>query len=326
MDKKIFINGRFLTQRITGVQRVAIELTRAIDKIVEPNEIEILSPPGIINEIELKNIKIKIIGKKSNNFWVQCTLPKYVIQNGGVLLTISGMCPIFRLIYSILYRLSLKRCKHIFTVSEFSKNEISSFYNINKDSITVIYNAADCSKQIIKEDRIISELGLNRNDYYLSVGSKSAHKNQSYIYDLAIRNPFVKFVIVGGKVNQSLVGSDSLGSDNIIYTGYLPDEDLKDIYINARGFIFPSFYEGFGIPPLEAIMNGVKHIAVSDIPVFREIYSKGVYFFDPNDVDSFDFKTFNQISISDEDYQFYRTFYSWDRSALICLNKMKMFK
>ena len=64
---------------------------------------------------------------------------------------------------------------------------------------------------------------------------------------------------------------------NLFFTGYVSDDELASLYKYAKGFIFPSLCEGFGLPPLEAIVLGCKSVALSDIPVFREIYNRGNY-------------------------------------------------
>ena len=142
---KLYINGRFLTQRITGVQRYAIEIVKHMDDLVdEKDEVTILVPPEQqVNFLNLKKIKQKTIGKYKDHLWIQISLPRYVKKHGGELLTFSGTAPVFlpgfwtvhditfirhpesfdwkfRAVYMTALKLGLKRCKKIFTVSEFS--------------------------------------------------------------------------------------------------------------------------------------------------------------------------------------------------------------
>lgn len=341
----LYINGRFLTQRITGVQRVGIELVKEIDDLVKPGQVEILTPPGVVNDLSLKNIKISIVGKKSNNFWVQYAFPTYVRKHHGVGLTISGLCPIikpdffmvhditlirhpesfsywFRKIYNIVYRLTLKRCKHVFTVSEFSKNELVDVYGLERNNITVVYNS---SHQLLNEeyDEVsLDKWNLTPAGYYLSVSSKNAHKNQKFIMECAKKYPEKKFVIVGGNVPKSFNNIEYEKVENVTFTGYVSRDELYTIYKNSSGFIFPSLYEGFGIPPLEAITLGVKHIAVSNIPVFKEIYSRGVYYFDPYNIEEFDIEAMNSYVMTNEDVEFYWNKYSWKESAKCLINRV----
>ncbi len=336
----IIINGKFLEQSVTGVQRVGIELVKELDKIVKPNEMQLVTPQRTRTHLELTNIPIISIGNKSGNRWVQTDFAKYVKKRGDMPLTITGLPPItnpgffvahdaifrrcpesydwkFRLSYEFSYKVGLKRAKQLFTVSEYSRDEMSKIYHIMPDRFIIIYNSSD---QLLKEehrDISLGKWGLVTGEYYLSVGSKNTHKNQSYIYKLADRNPDKVFVITGHVNSKSFKKTDIVKKDNLLFTGYVSDDELYALYQNCKGFIFPSLYEGFGIPPLEAITAGVKKVAVSDIPVFREIYNKGVYYFNPLYVEDFSFERFGQCNINAEEYSYYMKKYSWERSARI---------
>lgn len=342
---KIFINGRFLTQKITGVQRFGIEVTRELDKICKPGEIILLTPPGIVNKLDLMNIKIKEIGKKSNNFWVQYTLPRYVRKHKGVLLTMSGMLPIlapdyfvahdatfmrfpetfsrrFVKSYKLSFNLGLKRCKKIFTISNFSKHELMEIFNLKSGKFQLVTNSSDHLRNQQYKYIPVEKWNLQENEYYLSVSSKAKHKNQNYLYELAKKYPQKTFAIAGG-IPKTFAEMDHKQISNLKYTGYVSNDELFSLYKKARGFIFPSLYEGFGIPPLEAITMGVKHVAVSNIPVFKEIYKRGVYFFDPHNVDSFNIEELDKTSVTKEDFEYYLNKHSWKKTAEIIYRTMK---
>ncbi len=347
----IYINGRFLAQEITGVQRVAIEITKELDKIVLPGEVTVLAPPGVVNQISLSNIKIMTIGRKGNNFWTQITFPLYVITHGGVALTITGMCPIlkpdyfvahdvtfirhpesftkqFGLSYTADFKLTLKRCKRIFTVSLFSKEELIDIFNIDEGKIIVINNGVSDEFRMNKfeEPFNLSKWGLKAKEYYLCVGSQNLHKNQEYVYKCALRFRNAKFVIVGSDSIKTFQNSSLKETSNLIYTGYVTDNELLTLYAGAKGFIFPSLYEGFGLPPLEAITMGVEHVAVSDIEVMREIYPRGVYYFDPNDAEKFDFDKFSNTFVTEEDRDYYLNRYTFENAARTILDTIKKVK
>lgn len=342
----IYINGRFLTQIVTGVQRFGIEVIKELDNMVKDGEIEILSPPGIVNHVNLKHINIRTIGSKSNNYWTQIVFPAYVIKKNGVSLTMSGLCPIikpdyfvahditfmrhpesfskmFRLSYSICYKLVLNRCKKIFTVSNFSRSEISEAIHVNKDKFFVV---SPSSSHLIRDK--FQEVDLLKwkisSEYYLSVSSQNIHKNQQFILNLADLHPEKLFVIVGGSKIHSFNSVEHEERDNVIFTGYVTNDELFTIYKKAKGFIFPSVYEGFGLPPLEAITMGVIRVAVSDIPVLKEIYDKGVYYFDPMKADSFDFEAFDNTLIIDEDRDLYLKEHNWKDTAYNILKVMTL--
>lgn len=343
--RKIYINGRFLTQKITGVQRFGIEVTKMLDEIAQKGEIEILSPPGIINDLNLTNIRIRQIGRKSNNLWVQLTLPLYVKIHHGLLLTLSGMLPVlcpdffvchdvtfrrfpgtfsraFEIMYYLDFKLTLHRCKTIFTISHFSKNEICNVFKMKNSNFELVSPSSEHLLLKDYNDISVSKWGLSKGEYYLSVSSRARHKNQNFISELAKKSPDKKFVIIGGRT-QNIKEYKQEQVDNLVHTGYVTDDELYSIYKNAKGFIFPSLYEGFGLPPLEAITMGIRHIAVSDIEVFREIYDRDVYFFDPFLVNEFDFDIFSRIEISESTYDHYLEKYSWNKTAKVIYNTIK---
>ena len=85
--------------------------------------------------------------------------------------------------------MNIKRYKHIFTVSNFSKKEIMNNYKISDNEITVTYNSAEHLKEIKEDKEIINRLGLNGKEFCFSLGSKSPHKNHQFIIECAKRNP-----------------------------------------------------------------------------------------------------------------------------------------
>lgn len=341
--KKFIINGRFLNQRVTGVQRVAIELTKQLDSIVEKGRFIIVAPPGAVTNLELYNIETIVIGKKDNFLWSQWILPRYAKKNGRHLITFSGLCALlkpdyffvhdvtfirypqsfskkFRLVYDYFFRMVLKRCQHIFTVSEFSQKEISNVYGIDSEQISVIYNASFTADNNGISCDILNKFEIEKNNYFLSVGSLNIHKNQKYIYEIAKKYPEETFVIVGGRTPQTFICTNQEPEDNLIFTGYVSDAELYGLYKYTKGFIFPSLYEGFGIPPLEAVMMGTKRIALSNIEVFKEVYPVGCYFFDPHDVNDFSVDSFCNHELTEDELYYYREKYSWEISAKKLLN------
>ena len=150
---KIIINGRFLTQKITGVQRYAREIITALDKIVEKNKVEIVVPPETKELPDYENIKIVKVGIFHNRMWEHISFPLYVMKCGGIALNLCNVAPLlnpgivcihdvkikahpeffstkFLIWYKLLFFNAIKRAKFIITVSEFSKNEIMKYYHV----------------------------------------------------------------------------------------------------------------------------------------------------------------------------------------------------
>lgn len=302
--KKI-INGRFLTQGITGVQRFAHEIIRELDSIVKPGEYKILAPRNIIyKELNYKNIDIEICGNLVGHLWEQLELPFYVRKNKAQLLNLCNTAPImnpgivtihdiqtrvhpeffskkFALWYNLMNKFNIKNSKKIITVSEFSKSEIIKYYGVSSEKINVIYNGWQHMDRIERDESILAKLKIKTEEYILGVSSINPNKNFKYILGLAKLHPEYRFVIVGKKNNDIFKDGTIEESENLIWAGYVSDEELKSLYANAKAFLFPSFYEGFGIPPLEAMACGCKNVFVSNTSCLPEIYKTKVEFFNP---------------------------------------------
>lgn len=193
----------------------------------------------------------------------------------------------------------------IITVSEFSKNEISEVYRIPLDKIDVVYNAVDKSFRRLNESErepsVRTKFDIGNSPYLICVGNLQPRKNiprliEAYNkYTSETESSPVKLVVVGKKAwlydETFKAAANNL---NIVMTGYVEREDLVKLLNESKGLIYPSIYEGFGIPPLEACACGVP-IAVSDIPVMREIVDGQAIFFDPYNVDSI-YEAINKIT------------------------------
>jgi glycosyltransferase involved in cell wall biosynthesis len=177
--------------------------------------------------------------------------------------------------------LAVRTSQHIITVSEFSKREILRFYPFLKEQdITVIYNATDESLF-----RPLPEVEKPRERFALAVSSLDPRKNFSRLVEAFKGIEGCKLYIVG---NANRVfgqqGSSGLESENVKVLGRVSDEELNRLYNQASCFIFPSIYEGFGLPPLEAMQCGCP-VIVSDIPVVHEVCGDAAVYFNPFNVE-----------------------------------------
>lgn len=215
----------------------------------------------------------------------------------------------------------------IITVSEFSKKEISDVYRIPSDKIDVVYNAVDKSfrrlEESEKEPSVRKKFGIGDSPYLICVGNLQPRKNiprliEAYNkYTSEMEGSPAKLVVVGKKAwLYDETFKAAADNPNIIMTGYVEREDLVKLLNESKGLLYPSIYEGFGIPPLEACACGVP-IAVSDIPVMREIVDGQAIFFDPYNVDSI-YEAINEIAddrASEIQYENMNRF-SWPKSAM----------
>ena len=235
---KIIINGRFLTQKITGVQRVAHELVREIDGLLLNEELNviILAPKNLIFENLYKNIKIKKVGFLTGVLWEQLELPFYSLLEKGTLLNIGSTAPIidtgivdihdisfkvnpqffskkFSLYYKILIWILVRTSKKILTVSEFSKDEIVKYYHVNPEKIKVVYNSWEHILNFKEDFNILKKFNLKSKSFYLGVSSVAPNKNFKYIIELAKLYPEKQFVIAGKK-NEKVFGKLGINEMN----------------------------------------------------------------------------------------------------------------
>lgn len=307
---KIYLNCRFLTQRITGVQRFAYEICKALDHLVleypHLQFIGLLPKRPIQAQYEhlFTNIKLQPCGQFSGHLWEQLELPFFA--RGGYLVNLCNVAPLFhfkqfitlhdiifmtnldsqkwwfKLWYCVIARFTSRFARHIFTVSNFSQSEISRYLAIAPSRITVLGNGASLLNSAYQNE-IISRLSLANQAYFLIIGSNSARKNIQLVTSLfatSAKLSSIKLVVVGGNyANLGMV--NQVNAPNIIYTGYIADDELRSLYRNAQALIFPSLYEGFGIPVVEAMAESVPLI-VADIPVMREVCGASALYFDPS--------------------------------------------
>ena len=321
--KTIFINGRFLTKPITGVQRVAYELVKNLDELIAEQVIDgkeytfyLIYSGEIVNPIQLTHIQIKKRGILKGNLWEQFELPLYTA--GSLLLSLCTISTLFKRRQIVMvhdasfmanpqffsrsfgawYRFALpllgKISRHIITVSNFSKNELINLAGYKADKVSVIHNSAD---HILRFGEPMEDFKTKINTlkpYCLAVSSLGANKNFKGLTDALSKIDFTGYsMIIAGGVIGAL--KYTTVNENAVYLGYVSDEELKFLYSNAALFVFPSFYEGFGIPPLEAMILGCPVVS-SDTSALPEILDNSCEYFDP--YSSFDIANKLSLTIS----------------------------
>lgn len=200
-----------------------------------------------------------------------------------------------RLFLALLIPRSLARADAIVTPSRFTKDEISRWYGTDKAKIHVIENAVREREIAPREsEKLRARYGLPEH-FILYLGTLQPRKNIPFLIRafarLEKRLPGYGLVLAGNRQGHHFdrgidraVKEEGV-SDRVVFPGYIDAEDLLPLLQMARVFAFPSLYEGFGIPVLEAFLAGTP-VAASDIPALREAAGSGASFFDPKEVAS----------------------------------------
>lgn len=308
----VYINGRFLAdQKLTGVPRYAIGILNALDALIDAKEVKeeyqfvLLTPKNIQHILSFKHIRVKKVGCLKNNLWEQLELPLY--SGDGILLNLCCKAPIFklrqllaihdagsvatpyyfqrksRIFYRVIYSILGKSLPSIITVSNFSKEEIRRHYHISSAKIHVIYEGAEHMLRSKSDDNILTKYGLQKGQFVFGVGGT---ENKNYIKLVEALKDYKSkkiYVVIAGRIDERIKNRiNSLAYVKCV--GYVTDEELVALYQNAGCFVFPSLYEGFGIPPLEAMTYGCP-VIVSNATSLPEICEDAALYCDPYDAE-----------------------------------------
>ncbi len=201
---------------------------------------------------------------------------------------------------------SLQRCNHIVAISFFTKAEIIKYYDIVPDKITVIHNGVDINKFSVNNISVGFQppIELVNSDFLLYVAHIEKRKNHIRLMqafeNVKKKNPNIKLVLVGQKSNGAKKVMEYLNkSSDIIYLNFVSNDMLNWLYANARLFLFPSYYEGFGLPPLEAGALGLVSV-VSNKSSIPEVCEDISFYFDPFDVNDISEKINYALSNNEE--------------------------
>ena len=355
--KKIVFNGiPFCSDELYGIARHTYEVLRELDKIVEPDTIEILSPKCNFDPIEFKNIKFKKIGLYKNKsaliqrinivFWKYIIFRFYCVFNKAISVNTTIAFKLYNFDVMSIYDCTpeifysncnddnkhkwtkiinnqlknTKKCKIILTDSESARADIAKYYNFDINRIKVVYCGWQHFTRFSEDDSVFDRFNISKGDYFFTLGSRMPHKNIKWISYAAKKHQNYKFVITGSKHNYVDMSFEGDKLENIIFTGYLKDEEIKALAKYCKAFILPSFYEGFGIPPLEAMSVGADCI-VSNTSCLPEIYQNSVWYIDPNDYNSIDLDEIMSRPKESNDLVLNR--FSWKNSASVLWDILK---
>jgi glycosyltransferase involved in cell wall biosynthesis len=306
-QERIFVNARFLTRRITGLERYAIEMSLQMKKI-RPS-LTFVAPKDILHQSIARELGVEVCGRLTGHLWEQIELPFFLRrQNNPYLLNLMNTGPIFyRNQLTVVHDLAFLRNPHWFSRSaavwftflvprvvnassrivvdsSFTKNEIVELLKVSSKKIHVIYPGISEFFHSQRDDRHTCDSGAT----ILTVSTLDPRKNLERLIEgfKLLKFKGAKLIIVGGA--NSFVFGRSLKPENVFsdpaikFLGYISDTQLVDLYGQADIFVSVSLYEGFGFPPLEALASGCN-VLVSDIPSHREIFGDGATYVNPLD-------------------------------------------
>jgi glycosyltransferase involved in cell wall biosynthesis len=299
---QIAINGRFLTQKTLGVQRFAIETVQAIDTLLDTADyrplkghIEILAPAKA-RDFPLRNIPLRRVGFFSGYAWEQFELPLHT--TGRLQLNLCMLGPVlsrhqvlvvhdatvkalphnfsvrFRAAYGFLIPLLCSRADRVITVSEFSRQEIGKWYGADIHNMPICYEGGDHIAAVAPDPSALDRFGLGGKKFFLGVGVGSSNKNIETVLAAFLKAKLGDTLLVlTGKRDASVHGQMTVvQSENVRNVGYVSDPELRTLYEHALALVFPSRYEGFGLPAAEAMTIGCP-VVISDQAALVEVCS-----------------------------------------------------
>lgn len=305
------MNGRFLMQNLTGVQRYAWNVARHLNDILDAlNASAPILTPGGATDPHLPRMPLVEFGPLGGHAWEQFALPTrwrgnllnlcntapalksgqvVCIHDANVFIRPESYSTSFRTYYRLLQTLIVRRSTKITSVSSDSAAQIARHLPLKASQITVLPNghehALEWQPQLARSaPSIVSgRHGGPERPFVLFLGSRAPHKNLRLIMDIApkLGEHGIDVVVVGG--SAKIYSDDAVtGGENVLFTGRIDDDDLAFLLERALCLLFPSWTEGFGLPIVEAMARGCPVIS-SDRASMPEVCGDAALMAAPDD-------------------------------------------
>ncbi len=298
-------NGRFLGRAPSGVDRFAIELLAALARRSGALQMAVPAAAKIELPGALSGARLLGTGSRQGQWWEQTDLPMaagdrplvslcntapalrenqlVVIHDAATFANPGNFSLAFRGWYRVLLAALMKRARVVASVSKFSADELGRHLGKRARGIEVIHEGGEQILRQPADEVLLDRLGLRGRRYVLAVGNRSPNKNFGAVLKALtlLDDPDLLLVAAGG--GNSRVFADAQVTDpRLVSTGFVSDAQLRALYEHAACFAFPSFYEGFGLPPLEAMCCGCP-VIVSNTSSLPEVCGDAALYCDPAD-------------------------------------------
>ncbi len=308
---RVVINGRFLAQPHTGVQRYALETLRAMDELLAAAPARLrnvqyeLALPDATPAPALAAVRTAHVPGRAGHHWEQWPLMRH--SRGAFLVNFSYSGPWLKRgqlvtvhdatarampeTFSRRYRwfhdasvcLLGRRARSVMTVSHFSRDELRRRFGLQRPDIVVGVEGGEHACQPGDDAAVLRRHGLTPQAYVLSVGSEKPNKNFGLMARaVALLPDFPWPVAVAGARDIGIFRGAAVQADGFRFLGFVPDDDLAALYRQAACFVLPSLYEGFGLPAVEAMANDCPVLA-ADAASLPEVCGDAALYFDPRD-------------------------------------------
>ncbi len=300
------INGRFLTQPMTGVQRYAREIVSAMDGLLEgePGLVRLATPPGVATALSLQAIAVESRGRIGGHLWEQTILPASTrdvtlnlgntapaigrghvvcIHDANVFIESSSYSRAFRNYYRCLQPWIAKRAMKVVTVSHNAASQLACHIGIEARDIAVLPNGHEHALRWKPSRSRLSERWTPRRPFVLLLASQARHKNVARVIGLAEAVDAMQLdLVVVGRQLPIFAEAATASAPNLFRLGAVEDDDLAVLLSQALCLAFPSLTEGFGLPLVEAMAWGCPVVS-SDRASLPEVCGDAALMADPQD-------------------------------------------
>ena len=306
---RLALNGKWLGQELTGTQRYAREVTRHLLPLLPDRPVLHVPAQADVPDWLTESVVVRR-SRLSGTVFEQVALPWAARHD--LLLSLGGAAPLlarrqvatmhdatpfrlpetysrmFRTWYRLMYRVVSRRAERIITVSEFSRHELSAVLGVDADRFVVVPNGVD-HVEPLSDEPTASELPAGAPDgpFVLMVGPPAVHKNIAPIASALARHGVLVVVVGGGGgrvFGERPAGVTASDPQRVRHLGRVSDAELTALYRRAAALVFPSLYEGFGLPVVEAQRLGCLVVA-ADRASLPEVAGDGALLVDPTSPD-----------------------------------------